>query len=409
MANINVPAVTENNEDLVKLQDIDKAASEAVASVQNSVKITDKDKAIAAKKQEGLKDDQIVLDLQKDLETFVSDKVDIEAGDGVIERLSTGIDLLDAILGGGFGLGTFTQIIGNPGTFKSALVAQLFGQAQRKYQGKLLTAYYDSENTMTTERLAQLGVNQPKIRPYSFKVTIEKVFKTIEAFCAFKELRKLNYPGIIAWDSIANTSCEKEFTTDDPNQTIGLKARILSALFPRYIPKLKDNKISLIAVNQLREKLDMGQFSAPADLRWMGDKDIPGGQAVKFNSFHLLFLRARGDLKPEMYGFNGLLMEAKCIKNKFFKPNIPIELIVDFNRGISNFWTNYNFLVKQKRMESGAWNYLVSLPNKKFRTKDAPGLYNSDKEFKNEFDKQVKEAIKAHFSTDSLVQETEKC
>ena len=68
--------------------------------------------------------------------------------------------------------------------------------------------------------------------------------------------------------------------------------------------------------------------------------------------------------------------------------------MVDFNTGISNFWTNYNFLVKNKRLSSGAWNYLVSLPNKKFRTKDALNIYNSNEEgFADKFNEAVKESI----------------
>lgn len=378
-------------------KNLQKEADSVAKEVEESIEITESDRQLSELSTE---EEQIAMDIQRDLETFIQDKVEIDPGLGEIERLPTGIDLLDAILGGGFGLGTFTQIIGNPGTFKSALLGQFIGNCQKKFEGKLLAAFYDSEVAMTTARLANLGVTRPKLKPYDDKVTVEKVFKTIEAFAAFKELRKIDFPGIVAWDSIANTSVEKEFTTDDVNQTIGLKARILAALLPRYVTKLREYKISLIAVNQLREKMDVGQYASANDLRWMGDKVIPGGQAVKFNSFHLLYLKARSDLKKEQYGFNGLLMEAKCIKNKFCKPNQPIDLIVNFDTGISNFWTNYNFLVKQKRLQAGAWNYLKTLPTKKFRTINAEDLYNSNEDgFKSEFDKQVKEAIETEFQT----------
>jgi len=389
----------EKSKNIEHMKEMDNAANEVVAEVTASIEVTEEDKKEAArKKKEQAKIDSeaaLALDLQKDLEGFIQDKIDMSTSDGIIERLPTGIDVLDAILGGGFGLGTFSQIVGNPGTFKSALLGQLIGQAQKKYNGKLLTAYYDSEVAMTTDRLSQLGVNNPKIRPYDNMVSVEKIFKTIEAFVSFKAVREIDHPGIIAWDSIANTSVEKDFTTDDVNQTIGLKARILSALFPRYIPKLKDNNIALIAINQLREKLDMGMYSAPNDLKWLGDKVIPGGQAVKFNSFHLLHLRARNDLKYEKYGFNGLMVEARCIKNKFFKPNVPVELIIDFNTGISNFWTNLNFLEKTKRITGTNWKSFVADTSVKFQNKSAKDMYdNNTKNFKDIFDKEIVEAIR---------------
>lgn len=356
----------------------------------SSIEITDKDKKIAISKKE----EDECISLQDDLSNFISEKIDMSPDDGVIEVLPTGIDILDAVLGGGFGVGTFTVIVGNPGTFKSALLGQIIGSAQKKFKGNVLSSYLDSENAMTTDRLATLGVVKPKIKPYT-DITVEKVFKTVEAIAAFKELRKItDMPSIVAWDSIANTTTEKERTTDDVNQTLGLKARMLSYLFPKYIPKLRDNKISLIAINQLREKMDIGQFASANDLRYMGDKVMPGGQALKFNAFHLMLLKVRGDLKYEQYGFNGIMLDALCSKNKLFSPNVPVRMLVDFNCGISNFWTNYNFLVDTKRLKSGAWNSLIALPDKKFRTKDAKDLYDNDGNFKKMFDEEVQNTIK---------------
>jgi RecA/RadA recombinase len=287
------------------------------------------------------------------------------------------------------------MLVGSPGTFKSSLLAQTIAAGQKKYQGKMLATYHDSENGMTQERLCQMGVNSPKLTPYD-NVSVESIFQTVEALSAFKMLRKIEeYPSVIAWDSIANTDTKKGIESEDVdiNKTVGLKARLLSQLFPRFLPKMRNNNISIIAINQLREKLDMGMFSAPADLQKLGNKNVPGGQAVKFNAFHLLYLRNRGDLKFEQYGFNGVKIEASFIKNKFFRPHVPVMLLVDFNKGVSNFWTNYNFLVDNKKIQSGAWNKVLGYDEKKFRTKDAILLYDDDPKFKEVFDKHLEETI----------------
>jgi len=386
------------DKEIIKSQEI--IANETVNAIEKAVQITEDDKKKAAekvktrkKKEEQSNELDLATELQTDLQTFINDKVDIAVGKEDIEKLPTGIDLLDATAGGGFGVGTFSMIVGLPGTFKSALAGQLIGTSQKKFSGQLLATYHDAEAAMTTGRLEKMGCITPRIKPYD-DVTVENIFKTIEAICSFKQLRELDIPALVLWDSIANTSTEKERTTDDINQTIGLKARLLSALFPRYIPKMRKNKISLIAVNQLRDKMDMGQFGSQNDLKWMGDKVMPGGMSIKFNAFHLLYLKNAGDLKLDQYGFNGVKLTAVFVKNKFFRPNVPISLLVDFNTGISNFWTNYNFLVDTKRIQAGAWNFLISFPNKKFRTKDAIDLYNKNEDgFKVEFDKCIKEAI----------------
>jgi len=181
---------------------------------------------------------------------------------------------------------------------------------------------------------------------------------------------------------------------DDINKFMGLRARIHSVLLPKYISKMTNYNVSLIAVNQLRDKMDVGMFSAANDLRWMGDKTMPGGQTIKFNAFHLLLLAVRGDLKYDQWGFAGVELGVKCIKNKLFSPNIPITLLVNFETGISNFWTNYNFLVDTKRLKSGAWCSLVIMPDVKFHTKQCLEIYNTNLKFKKAFDDQVKEAIK---------------
>jgi hypothetical protein len=141
----------------------------------------------------------------------------------------------------------------------------------------------------------------------------------------------------------------------------------------------------------------MGQFAPAKDLKLMSsDKDMPGGNVLKFNAFQLVEMKVKtiiNEEKAAKYGFEGIITKVKCVKNKLFRPNIEIEIVGNFDRGFSNFWTNYEFLKNTKRLNTGAWNYLVSLPETKFRTKDAPQLYKTDENFKKAYDSAVKEAI----------------
>jgi len=367
-----------------------------------------------------------ILSLQSDFSDFLNETVGGGEEDvnsiGMIETVSTGIDILDAILGGGIGIGTLTLIIGNPGTFKSTLLGNILSNAQKQFRGKMLGAYLDSENATTTERLYDLGVRYPKIKPRT-EVTAEGVFKIIEAMCSYKESKKqeiikknndikkdktnkkdegiqevLDFPGVIGWDSVANTITEKELEDPSlrPEQVTGLRARILSSFLPRYISKMRDYRISLIAINQLRDKIDIGMSKKANDLRWMGDKTMPGGNSLKFNAFHLIALKAVADLDPTKYGFNGLKIKASCIKNKLFTPNIPVDLIINFNTGISNFFTNYEFLVECNRLQPKGWASLRTFPEVKWQgAYKAMALYNEDeKGFRKAWDEAVKEAIR---------------
>jgi len=347
-----------------------------------------------------LKDLEESEDLYSEFSSFLEKKEDFAPDDGTKETISTGIDLVDAILGGGFAVGALCIIVGQPGSGKTMLAIKTLGKGQVQYKGKMLGAFLDSEEATTQIRLANLGVKYPQIKPYS-DITVEKVFKFIEGLCVFKQEKDIvETPSIVVWDSIANTLSQAEIEADDINQVIGRKARTLSLLIPKYVAKCAKNNISLIAVNQLRDVLSMGPYSAPKDLKLMSaSKDMPGGTILKYNAFQLVEMQVKTIIAPgkaedsEKYGFEGVICKLKCVKNKLFPPNIEIEIVGSFMTGFSNFWTNYNFLKNTKRLKSGAWNYLVSLPDKKFRTKDARNLYDTDEAFRKAYDESVKEAI----------------
>ncbi len=348
-----------------------------------------------------MSDDEIVnetdsetLDMFNEFSNFLEMKTDILPDDGVKEVAPTGVDILDAILGGGFAIGAFNIVVGQPGSGKSMIAIQTIGNMQHKYNTPF-TSFLDSEEATTVQRLMKLGVNKPAIKPYT-DITIEKIFKFIEGLCIFKEEKKLvDMPAIVVWDSIANTLSQKERETDDVNSVIGYKARLLSILVPKYVSKLANYNICLLAVNQLRDVLAMGQFAPARDLKFMSStKQMPGGNVLKFNAFHLVEMKVKTALKPEKYGFEGIISKVKCVKNKLFRPNVEVEIVGDFTHGFTNFWTNYNFLVETKRMKTGAWNSLNNLSEVKFRTKEAIEMYKTNSKFKEAFDEAAKDAIK---------------
>jgi RecA/RadA recombinase len=374
-------------------------SKDELKEIEESIKIDDTDKKESKEEQtkQKKKGKDVVTsnDLYEEFGEFLKNKADIVADSGLKATIPTGIDILDAILGGGFVVGGMNIIVGQPGSGKSMLAIQAMGNGQRFYNGEILTSYLDSEEATTTLRLSNLGVRNPKIKPYT-DVTVEKVFKFLEGLCLFKEKRGIiDKPSVVIWDSIANTLSQKEREVDDINSVIGYKARMLSILIPKYVAKCAKYNISFIAVNQLRDVMNLGMFTAPKELKFMTTgKDMPGGTTLRFNAFQLIELKIREALTGEKgYGFDGFVAAAKTVKNKLFSPNVSVDLVGNFVTGFSNFWTNYRFLSTTGKLTTGAWNYLISLPDKKFRTKDAKILYNEDKSFKEHYDMAVKESI----------------
>ncbi len=363
----------------ITIHDKNKVETEVVEKEESDVSLSKEDEA---KK------------LYSEFSSFLEQKEGFVEDVGVKQTVSTGIDLADAILGGGFAIGALNIIVGQPGSGKTMLAIQVLAQGQKQYQGKLLGAFLDAEESTTTVRMANLGVKYPKIKPY-VDITVEKVFKFLETLCVFKSEKDLiETPSVVIWDSIANTLTVKEREAEDPKSVIGYKARVLSMTIPQYVSKCAQNNICLLAVNQLRDVMSLDMFAPPKDLKFMtSSKDMPGGNVLKFNAFQLVEMKVGKVIEPEKLGFEGIRVKMKCVKNKLFPPNVEISLVGSFTSGFSNFWTNYEFLRDHKRMVTGAWNYLVDLPDKKFRTKDAMKIYNENEDFKTAFDKAVKETI----------------
>lgn len=379
--------------DSIKLNDVEVEVKPKKTRAKKDKPTPEESKNLTEKETVGLVDDE-TKDLYNEFRSFLEVKSDIkEEVNDTKQVIPTGIDLLDAMMGGGFAVGGLNITIGTPGSGKSMLSMQALAGCQKKYEDPICS-FLDSEQSTTAIRLASLGVTNPKIRPYG-EMTVEKVFKFLEGLCLFKEQKGIiDTPSAVVWDSIANTLSQKEIEADDPKQVIGYKARLLSLLIPKYIAKASKYNIAILAINQLRDNVDMGQFSPPADLKFMSHtKTMPGGQAIKFNAFQLLEMKHAGALDAEKYGINGIKAKIKTVKNKLFTPNIEVELLGDFVRGFSNFHTNYNLLVNTNRLKTGAWNYLVEYPTKKFRTKDALDTYINDEAFKKAYDESVKDAI----------------
>lgn len=363
-----------------------------------SAEVDIKEALDSVKLKESEESESVADDLHDEFSSFLENKTDLTKDIGVKLTMATGFDVLDTVLGGGFAVGALNIIVGQPGSGKSMLAAQAYGNGQLVCGKNMVGGFLDSEEAMTKLRLYNLGIQNPPMEPYT-NITVEKVFQLLEGICLFKEKKNIiDNPSMVIWDSIANTLTQKEIEAVDPNSVIGYKARFLSLLIPKYVAKCSQYNICFLAVNQLRDDIQMGMFPNAKELKFLSQgKTMPGGNVLKFNAFHLLEMKIGELIKREKYGFDGVVSKVKCVKNKLFAPNIEIELMGSFVSGFSNFWTNYRMLIKTKRLNAASWNSLVSLPDIKFRTKDAEKTYKENQQFREAFDASVKEVLQNEY------------
>lgn len=176
-----------------------------------------------------------------------------------LERLSSGIPILDTALGGGFPLGRVIELYGIPASGKSLIGLSTIASAQKQ---NLECVYVDCENVFDPEFAKKLGVDVEKLVITQLSVgedTIDLLAKLLKA-----------EPSVIVIDSVAAMIARSELEEPMEQQFMALKARLLS----RGLAKLTalNKKTLIFFINQVRSTLQM--YGAPTT--------TTGGRALGF-------------------------------------------------------------------------------------------------------------------------------
>lgn len=256
--------------------------------------------------------------------------IDSKHADLKINRWSTGIEDLDAIIGGGMPEGRVVEIFGPESSGKTTLLYHLCGLHQ-------LCLDLAVEGTFDAERAKVFG-NRPKqmliARP---KYGEDALNKTIQ-------FAKEGIP-LIGIDSVPSLvpkeDAEKVLKSADRDsieeQRIGGTARLLNKYLPTIEEIIEVTGTTLIFINQVRDKMNAMLF---------GEKtDTPGGRKLK----HACSLRLQVARKswieipnknPRNSATNekvGLIMKVRVVKSKVCNPMGECEIPLFFDRGFVSF------------------------------------------------------------------------
>jgi len=249
----------------------------------------------------------------------------------VKEWLSTGSTVLDTIISndinaeGGIPVGKLVEISGETATGKSLLSYMILKDCQDRGGIPVLI---DTENAANWSFLKLLGLKEQEDGGnlvYLQPETIESVFKAIEDIVRRIRENDKNKLCCIVWDSIAGTSTEAEIQGEYGDATIGLAARLIGQGLRKSIRFIGNQRIALVFLNQVREKIGGMVF---------GDPTIsPGGKAIPFFSSVRIKLYTDGKLKVDGATI-GVGIKPKIIKNRLGPPHREAKLTMYFSRGL---------------------------------------------------------------------------
>ncbi len=247
-----------------------------------------------------------------------------------IDRWSTGIEDLDAIIGGGMPEGRVIEIFGPEGSGKTTLLYHLCGLHQ-------LCLDIPIEGTFDAGRAKVFGNRPKQMLIYRAKYGEDAFNKTIKFAKAGIPLIGIDsVPSMVPKEDAEKVlkSAEKDSIEE---QRIGGTARLINKYLPVTEEIIEVTGTTLIFINQVRDKMNAMMF---------GEKtDTPGGRKLKHACSLRIQVARKGWIEiPNKNPSNsartekiGLIMKCKVVKSKICNPMGECEIPLIFDRGFVSF------------------------------------------------------------------------
>ena len=256
--------------------------------------------------------------------------LDSEHANLKINRWSTGVEDLDAIIGGGMPEGRIVEIFGAESAGKTTLLYHLCGLHP-------LCLDIPAEGTFDAKRAKVFG-NKPKqlliYRPKYGEDAMNKVLKFAKAGIPLIGVDSV--PSLIPKEDAEKVLKAAERDTVE-EQRIGGVARLLNKYLPIIEDYLEMTGTTLIMVNQVRDKMNAMLF---------GEKtDTPGGRKLKHACSLRIQVARRAWIEiPNKDPRNsaekeriGMILKCKVVKSKVCNPLGECEIPLFFDRGFVSF------------------------------------------------------------------------
>ena len=202
---------------------------------------------------------------------------------------------------GGVPRGRIVEVYGAESSGKTTFCLHLVACEQQTTDN--IVAYVDAEHALDINYAAKLGVNVNELliaQPDSG----EQALETVEALVESKIV------SLIIIDSVAALVPRAELEGEMGDSAMGLHARLMSQAMRKLRGKASENGVTLIFINQIREKIGT-MFGNP--------EVTTGGRALKFFASVRLDVRRR-TIIGEKDSPLGHELEIKATKNKVGSP-----------------------------------------------------------------------------------------
>jgi recombination protein RecA len=282
------------------------------------------------------------------------------------------------------GLSGIVELFGPPASGKTSLAIETLAQAQ-KNDPNFIALWVETEHSITQDILEQHGVDISRIA-FADQAQVDSAESVLDiAYAAIVQ----NAVNMVIVNSVAGFLPKQEFESDLDKQNVGRTAQLMSKLFRKITGPAGKNKINVIFINQLRDKIGV-MFGDPST--------TTGGRALAFYADQRIRMSAlKIQASDPITANEGVKIHCIVQKNRRagkHNPNTECTYYALFDQGIDSIVSIPQLLADKGIFEvSGRWWYYPSKDNVqslagiecKFGSKsDLQNLLRTNEAFKNE-------------------------
>jgi len=278
-------------------------------------------------------------------------------------------------------MGRLIELRGRMHSCKTTVALSITGATQRAGGFGIII---DNESGYDPVYARKLGVDpdrlvfiqsfkEPKNKKEMAQVlTVEGVFARIET--TIKSVRGMaddkKVPVTIVWDSVAATPSQQDLDSEIGDQVYASAPKIISTQLKTLIPTIAKEKITLVFVNQMKDKIGATY----------GDKTrVPGGDSIPFHAtLRGLCKRTGWILSTDKKTTIGSRHTVTFTKNKIAGPNREAEFQIMFDTGLDRAQALLDEAVLSGyATKSGGWHEMEGV-DKKFYASEWPDILETN-------------------------------